>query len=146
MSKQPVPTHAVAAVVFLVRDGRFLLLQRATPPLIWAPPSGRLLADEDPRAGARRELLEETGLEAGELHLVDYWFGPYRDGHLLSLDFVAEAGPGNVRLSEEHSDFRWSTVEDLHNGRPPLGEGTNAFPAEAFESAWRKLLAVCAQD
>lgn len=140
MAGPPLPTHAVATVVFGVRDGRFLLLKRATPPLIWAPPSGRLLPDEEPRDGARRELLEETGLRARGLRLLDYWFGAYRDGFLLSLDFVAELEDGDVVLSDEHADFRWASIAELREGHPPLSGDRNHFPLEAFESAWRGYL------
>ncbi len=132
-------THAVAAVVFLMRGDYFLVLKRATEPRVWAPPSGRLESDEDPRASARREVMEETGLEAEELHVLDYWFGKYREGYLLSLEFIAEAKDWNVKLSEEHTDFRWATIQDLREGNPPLTPGRSSFPLEAFERAWARV-------
>lgn len=51
------------ATAFVVHEGKTLLhwhrkLQQ------WMPPGGHLLPDEDPVAGALREVLEETGIEA----------------------------------------------------------------------------------
>ncbi|MGB2694430.1 MAG: NUDIX domain-containing protein [Dehalococcoidia bacterium] len=56
------------ATAFVVHEGRTLLhwhrkLQQ------WMPPGGHLLPDEDPVAGALREVREETGIEAELLAL-----------------------------------------------------------------------------
>lgn len=40
----------------------------------WEIPAGRLHADETPRAGAERELLEETGHRAGQLETLPGFF------------------------------------------------------------------------
>lgn len=60
----------VAAVSAVVREGeRFLLVQRARPPAngLFAFPGGRVETDESDEGAVRRELLEETGLEAAEI-------------------------------------------------------------------------------
>ena len=64
------------ATAFVVHKGKTLLhwhrkLQQ------WMPPGGHLLENEDPVAGALREVLEETGLAAelidtGRRHAFDY--------------------------------------------------------------------------
>lgn len=51
------------ATAFVVRDGRTLLHWHRKLGQ-WMPPGGHLLPDEDPVAGALREVLEETGLAA----------------------------------------------------------------------------------
>lgn len=56
------------ATAFVVHEGKTLLhwhrkLQQ------WLPPGGHLLPDEDPVAGALREVREETGVEAELLPL-----------------------------------------------------------------------------
>nr|WP_227467021.1 NUDIX domain-containing protein [Nocardioides lijunqiniae] len=74
----------VAAGV-LVRNGRHVLLQKRGDDGSWGLPGGALNPGETLEQAARRELLEETGLVAGELVLVDVYSGPefvvsYPDG------------------------------------------------------------------
>mgnify|MGYP001823433280 FL=1 len=52
------------------RTGEVLLLQRRHPPDFWQSVTGSLKRGESPDSAARRELEEETGLEAGS-RLVD---------------------------------------------------------------------------
>jgi ADP-ribose pyrophosphatase YjhB (NUDIX family) len=56
---------APAVAVLVVQDGRVLLGRRAAEPGAgkWASPSGFIEYNEDYLSAARRELLEETGLE-----------------------------------------------------------------------------------
>ena len=69
----PVVTDRVAARVLVVDDdGALLLLQGCDPArpdagTWWFTPGGGLDDDETSEAAARRELQEETGLEAGDL-------------------------------------------------------------------------------
>ena len=65
----PVPTVGVICL----RDDQVLLIKRGTAPRLgqWSLPGGRLERGETTRAGALRELAEETGVEAVLLGLVD---------------------------------------------------------------------------
>src|SRR5574337_176589 len=63
------PVDSVATVA-LMAEGRMILTRQYRHPLnavIYDLPAGRLRAGEDPAAGARRELEEETGYRAGRL-------------------------------------------------------------------------------
>jgi len=55
----------VAAGVLIEEDGRVLLIQRNNEPArgLWSFPAGFINAREDPADAARRECLEETGLQ-----------------------------------------------------------------------------------
>jgi ADP-ribose pyrophosphatase YjhB (NUDIX family) len=64
-----------ASVVLYDRDGR-TLLQRRTDFDWWGIPGGALELDEDILACARRELVEETGLTAGDLRLTGIYTDP----------------------------------------------------------------------
>jgi 8-oxo-dGTP pyrophosphatase MutT (NUDIX family) len=64
-----VDPHDNAAVVALDDAGRVTLVGEFLYPLgvrAWMIPSGQVEAGEDPLAAARRELAEETGLEADD--------------------------------------------------------------------------------
>lgn len=56
----------------IVRDfsGSILLMRHSYGPAVWALPGGGIGAREEPEQAARRELREETGLEADKLLLV----------------------------------------------------------------------------
>jgi ADP-ribose pyrophosphatase YjhB (NUDIX family) len=63
----------VAVAVFIVREGKVLLIQRGVSPERgkWSVPAGFVEVGEDPRQAAARECREETGLEVNDLQLRD---------------------------------------------------------------------------
>jgi len=73
--------------------------------------AGRLRLDR----GRLRELREETGLEAVELYAVDALFDLYawKRGTVEAIvPFAALlASDGEPRLSEEHDDWRWESLD-----------------------------------
>jgi dATP pyrophosphohydrolase len=100
-----------------------LLLERTQRPGFWQSVTGSLeRLDESPAAAARREVLEETGIDAGALRLEDWklahafeiyahWRGRFLPGtthnteHVFGLEVPQ---PRAVRLApEEHRAQRW---------------------------------------
>lgn len=72
---------SVVLVLLVDRQGRILMQHRdehaPVAPNQWSAPGGHLEPDEEPEAGARRELLEETGLRvAGPLALFRHELRP----------------------------------------------------------------------
>lgn len=65
--------HFRAGTVAVVRDshGRVLAFERSDRSGQWQLPQGGIDAGESPVEGVWRELREETGLTADEVHLVD---------------------------------------------------------------------------
>ena len=65
------PRLGVSACVW--RDGKVLIARRAKPPLkgVWSLPGGHVEWGEALRDAARRELKEETGIEAELETIVD---------------------------------------------------------------------------
>lgn len=77
-------SYDVALVLLVDPSGAILLQHRdehaPVSPNQWSLPGGRIEPGETPEEAARRELLEETGLTAGELRPL--WTGPrpYEEG------------------------------------------------------------------
>jgi len=73
-------------------SGRVLLIRRRNPPFQgeFAIPGGFVDVGETVEAAARRELLEEAGIEAGKLHFVGIYSDPARDprGHTVAVAFA----------------------------------------------------------
>jgi len=92
--RNPVPT--VDAIIE-VGDGAFppriVLIRRRNPPVGWALPGGFIDAGETAAQAARREALEETGLEIELVELFHVYSDPARDPrqHTLSTVFLARA-------------------------------------------------------
>jgi len=113
------PIVGVGAVI--IDQGRALLVRRATEPLKgeWSVPGGMLELGEKLRDGARREALEETGLEieVGEvLDVVDSIF-PDADGrtqyHYVLIDFLCRRLSGEAQAGSDVSEVRWVTEGEL---------------------------------
>ncbi|HET6951841.1 MAG TPA: NUDIX hydrolase [Acidimicrobiales bacterium] len=105
-----VPLHGLAAVVCAERGDEVLLLKRQGGALSgqWFLPGGAIERGELPEEGARRELVEETGLDVeGELELVGAYPIWVYGGDCLQLSYRGRLGPGDVAVSDEHSGARW---------------------------------------
>ena len=88
-----------------------LLLLRPTG--TWEPPAGRLQPGESFEEGALRELYEETGTLVSPHLIIATWVGEAPSGRrLASVTYAGRAGGGEVRLSDEHLDYRWVTLEE----------------------------------
>jgi 8-oxo-dGTP pyrophosphatase MutT (NUDIX family) len=116
--------------VYIFRRGpgfEFLQLRRAEGTMVgsWQPVMGHIEPGESAAACARRELLEETGLEAsgacGGSDALGFWalqaVRPYyiaaMDCIMLSARFAVEARPGwEPTLCTEHDAWRWVRAEE----------------------------------
>ena len=108
---------AVATKALIVRDQEILRIWKSdaeaagsiAPDERWDLPGGRLLLGESPTDSLRREVLEETALEVEVLGPAFVWhrYFEQRQFQLVGITFVCRHVRGEVRLSPEHSDFRW---------------------------------------
>jgi 8-oxo-dGTP pyrophosphatase MutT (NUDIX family) len=129
-------------VVVVRRGGQFLVLRRVPERLgYWSPVAGGVEAGEIPADAARRELWEETGLEAELRELpvqLSYSLlddppevrARYTPGieRITVHAFVVDAPPEwEPVLDEEHDAHRWCEQE----------EAVSLFPYETLRDAVR---------
>jgi dihydroneopterin triphosphate diphosphatase len=114
-------------VVIHTADMQVLLLERADRPGFWQSVTGSQDAGETLAQTARREVLEETGIDTEQFELVDWrkqnryeiyqrWRGRYAPGvthnteHVFSLRLPAAT---TVRLApREHLQYLWLPWRD----------------------------------
>ena len=71
MSDREYPARPIVGIgIVVIKDGHVLLCQRGKPPNVgsWTLPGGAQDIGETCEQAARRELMEECGLEVGEMH------------------------------------------------------------------------------
>jgi 8-oxo-dGTP diphosphatase len=110
------PVLAASAACF--RDGRLLIVRRANPPQLWTLPGGRIEAGEAAAEAARRELREETGIEADIAGFAGYREMMLREGgtlrsHFVILAFAARWRAGEARAGTELRDVEWIEADAL---------------------------------
>jgi ADP-ribose pyrophosphatase YjhB (NUDIX family) len=113
------PFVGVGIVVF--RDDEVLLVQRGKAPRMhtWSIPGGAQHVGETVAEAAARELMEETGLEADVIGLVDVVDGINREAdgrvrfHYTLVDFAAEWRAGEARPGDDVAVVRWVPIAEI---------------------------------
>jgi 8-oxo-dGTP diphosphatase len=119
------PRPAVTVDILIVtksRKRRILLVRRKNQPFagMWALPGGFVNMDEALDDAARRELYEETGIEAGELEQLHTFGDVARDprGRTISVAYLAEVDARLLkpRAADDAAEVAWYNLTNL----PPL--------------------------
>ena len=107
-------THAGGVVTAPRRGAPTVLLARASrPPHDWVLPKGHIEPGETPEQTARREVLEETGVEAGVIaSLGDVTF-VYRQGEVRVRYFLMRFE--RMGTAQESREIRWCTLDEAEH-------------------------------
>ena len=107
------------ALAVAARSGRLLVRRRAAGLHMagrWEFPGGKVAAGEDPQAAARRELLEEAGLEARVLEPLALVVHDYADRPLRIHAFLALEPAGDPVDDAAHGlAWSWKTLAELRD-------------------------------
>ena len=118
------PIVGIGVVVLrpvLVGVGEVLLVRRGKAPNIgmWSLPGGAQEVGETAEDAARRELLEETGVTVGALHLAANVDSITRDPdgrvryHYTILDFAARWEAGEASGGSDAAEALWAPLDGL---------------------------------
>ena len=117
----PYPRPSVTTDCVIVGyDGKnlkVLLVQRGIPPFkgMWAFPGGYLQMDETAEEGARRELLEETGLIPSYIEQFHTFSEVERDprGRVITIAYLALLNISEVHGGDDAAKADWFSINDV---------------------------------
>lgn len=125
MSEPSNIVQRIACKGLIMHDGKLLILREAETYVEgsntgkWHLPGGRLNPGEPFLDGLKREILEETGLTVtvGDVLYVGEWFPVIRDipNQIVGMFFACFATSRDVKVSEEHDEFKWVSEDELGN-------------------------------
>lgn len=108
------------AVKGIVRraDGKILVLKRSQlddhKPNVWETPGGGMDAEESPQNALMREISEETGLVVTVANPFNVFTFKKDTGEFkIGITFICEHLSGEVKLSAEHSEYKWIEAEEF---------------------------------
>ncbi len=112
------PRAAITVDIIVVKDNKILLIKRANNPFkdMWAFPGGFMDMDEELETAAKRELIEETGIEVDNIKQFKTYSSVDRDPrhrtistvfyHVTNKELIATAG-------DDAADAKWWDINEL---------------------------------
>ncbi len=121
------PKVRVGFGVMILKDNKILLGQRHVDPAkadselhgegTWTMPGGKLEFGEDFIQGAKREVLEETGVDISNEHIevISLSNDMVPDAHFVTIGLICRAFNGEAQVTEpdEITQWKWFTLDDL---------------------------------
>lgn len=123
------PILMVGAATLIVDDQNRLLLMKRSDSGCWGPPGGAVEPGEVVETAAKREVLEETGLQVEEMSLFGVFSGPelfyrYPNGdevYNVTIVYLSRDIRGDILLNGEHTEWHWFAPNDIpDNLSPPI--------------------------
>lgn len=122
MSDREYPARPIVGIgIVVIKGDTVLLVRRGKPPNVgtWTLPGGAQEIGETTEQAARRELLEETGLEAGPLHFAATVDNIRRDEtgrvrfHYTIIDFATRWVSGEPIAATDVTEAVWAPLDGL---------------------------------
>jgi 8-oxo-dGTP diphosphatase len=141
--------------LFVVYEDKLLMVNHPRYGM-WLAPGGHVELNEDTDQALFRELEEETGYKPDEVEILcskpeinsrDHGFKSlytpnYMDVHEanaphrhIALVYFIKAKHGNHLKSDEHTDARWLTIEQIESGELKIPADTLFFSKQALKAA-----------
>jgi 8-oxo-dGTP pyrophosphatase MutT (NUDIX family) len=117
-----------ATILILDEQSRLLLLKRSDSGC-WGLPGGATEPGELVEEAAKRETLEESGIEVDKMSLFGVFSGPelyykYPNGdevYNVTIVYQSRDWHGAVQLNDEHTEWHWFAPSEIpENISPPI--------------------------
>ena len=132
------PILLVGAGIFILDEQDRLLLMKRSDNECWGLPGGATDPSEVIEDAAKREALEETNLEIGEMSLFGVFSGPelyykYPNGdevYNVTIMYLSRDWRGEVKLNDEHTEWKWFSAGEIPEDiSPPIRPIIEQFKA-----------------
>jgi 8-oxo-dGTP pyrophosphatase MutT (NUDIX family) len=134
-----------AAILVVDHQDRLLLMKRSDSGY-WGLPGGATEPGERVEEAVKRETLEETGLQIGEMELFGVFSGPelyykYPNGdevYNVTVVYRSNDWQGDVRINDEHTEFSWFPRDEIPNPElisPPIIPVIEQFKPKSLNHA-----------